>query len=55
MRPVKGGRFFNGNTPISEESLRRPTTMFLYYGAEEAKSETLFAELELVFGEQNSN
>ena len=50
-----GGGFFNWNTPVSEEYLRRPTPTVLYYGAEEARSGTLFIELELVFGKQNSN
>ena len=43
------------HTPMREKYLRRPIPMFWYCEVEEVKSGTLFAELELAFGEHKSN
>ena len=48
-----GGGFDNGKTPMSEESLRRPTSIFLYCGV--VIRGTLFASLEIVLGVMKSN
>ena len=48
-----GGGSDEGKTPISEESLIRPTPMPLYYGV--FKSETLFASFVMALGVMKSN
>ena len=48
-----GGGFDNGKTPISEESLIRPTLMSLYCGV--VKSGMLFASLAIALGVMKSN
>ena len=48
-----GGGSDEGKTPISEESLIRPTPMSLYYGV--FRREMIFSSLVMVLGVMKSN
>ena len=48
-----GGWSNEGKTPISEDSLIRPTPMYLYYGV--FKSGTLFASFVIALGVMKSS
>ena len=48
-----GGIFDNEKTPMSEESLRRPTPMFRYCRV--VRSGTFFASFEIALGVMKSN